>query len=194
MDKLREADAVVDALGKTMRSGEAGLKVVPALLVRLIDEDLWRDRVIVKTGERVAFDRFTDFVTTEPLEGLGADLPILRRLCCGNPEALDAIDRVTQNANGGDRRSANRLYNVQTDAPAGNSAARSLRKLRNQAPTLHQRVLDGELSPHAAMVEAGFRKKTMTIPADVDGIARAIMRRFDPDEIAEIIALLSNDG
>jgi hypothetical protein len=36
-------------------------------------------------------------VTTQPLEGLGADLPTLQRLCGGDPVALDAIDRVTQN-------------------------------------------------------------------------------------------------
>ena len=80
MDKLREADAIVDSLGKAMQSGETGLRYVPALLVRVINEEMWRERVIIKTGERVTFRRFLDFVTTDPLEGLGADMATLRRL------------------------------------------------------------------------------------------------------------------
>lgn len=186
MDKLREADAIVDALGKAMQSGEAGLRVVPALIVRVIDEDLWRARVIAKTGQQVGFKTFREFVETAPLDGLGADIPIIKRLCCGDQVAIDAIDRVTQRTPSDNKP----VYNVHELRPAGNSAARALRKLRNQAPTLHQRVLDGELSPHAAMVEAGFLKRTMTIPADVDGIARALKRRLTADEIAELLDLL----
>ncbi len=190
MDKLREADAIVDALGKAMQSGEAGLRVVPALIVRVIDEDLWRARVIAKTGQQVGFETFREFVETAPLDGLGADIPIIKRLCCGDQVAIDAIDRVTKGRQGA---RTDLLYNIQEvkdRAPTGTSTARALRKLRNQAPTLHQRVLAGELSPHAAMVEAGFRKKTMTIPTNVDGIARALKRRLTADEIAELLDLL----
>ena len=185
MDKLREADAIVDALGKAMQSGEAGLRVVPALIVRVIDEDLWRARVIAKTGQQVGFKTFREFVETAPLDGLGADIPIIKRLCCGDQVAIDAIDRVTQRT-----QADNKLVDNINKRPDGTSVAHALRKLRNQAPTLHQRVLDGELSPHAAMIEAGFRHKTMTIPVDVDGIARALKRRLTADEIAELLNLL----
>ena len=34
-----------------------------------------------------------------------------------------------------------------------------LRRLRKDRPDIHARVLAGELSPHAGMIEAGFRKK-----------------------------------
>jgi len=44
-------------------------------------------------------------------------------------------------------------------APTGNSEKYAHRKLREDRPDIHQRVLDGELSPHAGMIEAGFRKK-----------------------------------
>jgi hypothetical protein len=43
--------------------------------------------------------------------------------------------------------------------PTGTSAAHAHRVLRTKRPDIHQRVLDGELSPHAGMIEAGFRKK-----------------------------------
>jgi hypothetical protein len=43
--------------------------------------------------------------------------------------------------------------------PSGNSRAAFLRRLRKGRPDIHARVLAGELSPHAGMTEAGFRKK-----------------------------------
>ena len=42
--------------------------------------------------------------------------------------------------------------------PSGTSAAAALRRLERYRPDLLDRVLAGELSAHAAMVEAGFRR------------------------------------
>ncbi len=47
--------------------------------------------------------------------------------------------------------------------PEGNTAAKALRRLRKERPDLHARVLAEELSPHAAMHEAGFRRRTLTV-------------------------------
>ncbi len=41
--------------------------------------------------------------------------------------------------------------------PGGNTSVRALRTLRSKLPDLHARVLAGEISPHAAMVEGGLR-------------------------------------
>jgi len=43
--------------------------------------------------------------------------------------------------------------------PSGNSRAAFLRRLRKDRPDIHARVLAGELSPYAGMIEAGFRKR-----------------------------------
>jgi hypothetical protein len=53
----------------------------------------------------------------------------------------------------------NTKSDVNTLRPSGNSNAYALRRLRNHAPAIHERVLAGELTPHAGMIEAGFRKK-----------------------------------
>ena len=45
-----------------------------------------------------------------------------------------------------------------SERPSGNSRAAFLRRLRKDRPDIHARVLAGELSPHAGMVEARFRK------------------------------------
>jgi hypothetical protein len=94
-DKRREADIIVDYLRSAVAEAIAGLNGVPGLLRRVIDEDLWCERVIIRTGQIQHFDRFIDFVTEQPLEGLGIDVATLRRLCRDNQSALDAIDRVT---------------------------------------------------------------------------------------------------
>lgn len=65
-----------------------------------------------------------------------------------NPEVLDLLDQAMQR-----EPSIHALYNVQgSSAPAGNTQARALRKLRRDAPGLHAQVLAGDLSPHAAMI------------------------------------------
>jgi hypothetical protein len=44
-------------------------------------------------------------------------------------------------------------------SPTGNSVEKALRVLRDKRPDIHARVLADEISPHAGMIEAGFRKK-----------------------------------
>ncbi len=46
----------------------------------------------------------------------------------------------------------------------GNGRAYALRRLRDPIkgrPDIHARVLAGELSPHAGMLEAGFRRRSL---------------------------------
>ena len=45
------------------------------------------------------------------------------------------------------------------DISFGTSAAYAIAKLRKDRPDIHRRVLDGELTANAGMIEAGFRKK-----------------------------------
>lgn len=100
--------------------------------------------------------------------------------------ALDAQDiaEQEQQPHGGDRKSEKyriKIDDVQLDsaAPTGNSRQRALRKLRKSRPDLHERVLSGGLTPHGAMVEAGFRERTITVPADVGKAAKVLARHFD---------------
>ena len=190
MDKSREADAIVGSLSQAMASGETGLRYVPALLLRVINEDMWRERVVAKTGQVAQFDTFLEFVITEPLEGLGADLPTLKRLCADNPAARNALDEVLKNEPYAKVNQDVDVNNVNV-RPVGNSADYALRKLRADAPKVHTRVIAGELTPHAGMVEAGFRKKNMQIPSDPAGAARALIRKFNADELQQLIEIIA---
>jgi len=192
----RYNDTIVAALRTAITDGSFGLSDVPGLLKRVICEEMWREREIAQTGEMVRFNRFVDFVREKPLEGLGTSVEQLQRLCNGDPEVLDLIDQTLQLAfpNGG-RHSSDRINIVNSDYgeryhPEGNSRAYALRRLRKNRPDLHARVLAGELSPHAAMVTAGFRQRRLTIPLDVSKVAAVIVRVFTPDQIADLIQLL----
>jgi hypothetical protein len=52
-----------------------------------------------------------------------------------------------------------------SERPSGNSRAALLRRLRKDRPDIHARVLAGDLSPYAGMVEAGFRKRPPPVTA-----------------------------
>ena len=87
-----EAAVVINVFYQAYKSGEGGLKYVPGLLLRIINEGLWRKRKI-RTGEIVEFDKFEDFVTGMPPEGLGENPETLKNLCRDNDEAIEALQR-----------------------------------------------------------------------------------------------------
>ena len=171
---LETNDDRVALLRKSIGSAGHNLATVPAMVEVIVRDDGWQDRIVRATGERVQFSSFAEFVTTPPLEGLGATLDQLRSLCRQDPAALDAIDRATQNV-----PSAHAGNNVPS-RPEGNTSAKALRRLRKDRPDLHAEVLAGHKSPHKAMVEAGFRPKTTTGPLSADGVVRCWLKL--PDE------------
>jgi len=176
---------LVESLGSALRGGTHAVGVVPALLKRVLAEQSWR-QFVTQRGERVEYQRFADFVTTLPLKGLGADVGLIKQIIRGDPEAEDMLDQALQNPNA--------LHNVQAKAPTGNTRERALRKLRADAPDLHADVLAGRLSAHRAMVQAGFRPNTFTVPdTSPEAIAAALRRQLPADVIAHVAALLTCD-
>jgi hypothetical protein len=76
-------------------------------------------------------------------------------------------------------------------APTGNSVSYALQKLRDERPDLHSRVLAGELTANAAMVEAGFRKPHRD---PFPGLTR-LLRAWDSateDERSKFLVRLAN--
>jgi hypothetical protein len=64
-----------------------------------------------------------------------------------------------------DMGDAGPLPRDRSDEPhAGNSPAYAIRRLTRERPDILARVESGELSPHAAMVAAGFREKSIMRP------------------------------
>jgi len=81
------------------------------------------------------------------------------------------------------------LYNIQDGkAPTGTSKEAGLRRLRKDHKDLHDKVMRGELSVNQAMLDAGFRKPTKTIPLDSPQSAvRALLRVFDHEDLISAI-------
>lgn len=192
-EHLRHNAHLVESLGSALRDGEHGLNTVPALILRVLEEESWRE-FVTKRGEHVEHERFADFVCTPPLKGLGADPVLVRRIVKDDPKALDLLDQALQNpAHVHIGHSDVDNINISEGRPDGTSAAQALRRLRNDAPELHEQVIAGALSAHAAMVQAGFRPKTFTVRADrPESIARSLRKHLTPEQIDELRSLLNS--
>lgn len=189
---------LVESLGAALREGDHGLKAVPGLLKRVLSEEAWRS-FATQRGELVEHARFADFVTTPPLKGLGANMRLIEKIVdsiegeADRMEARDLLDRAVQRPVGTNQASAG-LDNIQTRHPSGTSREAGLRRLRKDRPDLHAEVLAGRLSTHKAMVRAGFRRDTVTVPVDKpENAARVLRKRFAPEALAEVVRLLSED-
>lgn len=137
----------------------------------------------------VQLPSFEAFVTTPPLEGLGTSVRTIRNLIRDDPEAIELLDRALERPTG---KAGHNVDNVNVkepeERPDGNSAQQAIRKLRKDRPDLLERVKAKELTPHAAMIEAGFRVRQIQVPAVPAIAARRLAKHFD---VRELIAELS---
>jgi len=171
---------LVTGLMEALLDGERSLSNIPLLVKRIIKDEMWRDFYVDRTKQTVTPSAFASFVTAQPMEGLGTNIEMLKRICAEDDEAIDLIDQATKGQQG---RRTDIVDNVNEVArPSGNTRQRALRQLRKSRPDLHAKVIKGKLSPHAAMIEAGFRKKTMTIQSDPVQAAQYLKRRFTKTE------------
>jgi hypothetical protein len=93
MQTLEGNDLVIDSLRGALLDAEA-ISLVPGLLKRILREECWRHRRVISLEKEVHFERFADFMSTPPLEGLGFKLDFVRNLVRDDPEALDLLDRA----------------------------------------------------------------------------------------------------
>lgn len=194
-DVLRENNGYVESLQTSVHRGTHTLDVVPGLVIHVVEGDRWRERFVRARQSVVRFDDFGTFTESPLPDGLGISLDHLRKLCRDDAEAIDAIDRATRMPVGTNqhRKPFDNVQGLTADekAPTGNRSDTALRRLRDARPDLHARVLARDLSPHAAMREAGFRKPTLTVRLDdPTAMARSIARHVDRDFISELIGEL----
>lgn len=90
---------------------------------------------------------------------------------------MQALIRSTVGEIGGHGGKREQVNNVNLKTPGGNSPTYALRRLKRDRPDLAERVVAGELSANAAAIEAGFRRKTIIIPADIDAAAGVLLQR-----------------
>ena len=61
-----------------------------------------------------------------------------------------------------------------------NDQTYAIKRLKRDNPELAERVVRGELSAHAAAIEAGFRKRLVQVEPTAEGFDRAIAKHL-PD-------------
>ncbi|MFI7296886.1 hypothetical protein [Streptomyces sp. NPDC050121] len=202
MDDLRARSVVIDALSSSLDRGKNGLASVPGLLRQVLEDGKWRHFVTLR-GEEVRYDDFLQFICTPPLKGLGATEELVRRLAADDTTTLALLDAELQrrpgrpatpaSARDDDPENVNNVHSL--PRPAGNSRQRALRQLKEHRPDLLDRVQSGDIpSLHAAMVEAGLRDRTLSVPvADPEKIARSLRKNLAADDLRTLIALLSTE-
>lgn len=189
-DPLIENDQLVDGLRGALRDGETGLEYVPKMLRLVLEGEAWRKRYDRIGRSEVEFKRFADFVRARPTQGLGSSVDLVRRIVSGDPVTLDLLDEAMQQP----AYTHADVDNIHV-RPSGTRADTALRRLRKDAPELHAKVLAKELSPHKAMVQAGFRNRKVSIPVDdPESAARTIRRQFKREALIALVAALLDDG
>lgn len=197
---LQERAYMIDDLGGMLASGDTTLAVVPSMFKRIMAEDAWL-HFKTKFGNEVVYERtpadFQRFVETPPLDGLGTTLKHLRQLIAGDTIAIGLYEELVPTLPQGARTDLdpNLLYTIQQvpTPPSGTSADATMRRLRKHHPDLHERVMSGELSANAAAIEAGWRKRPLTIsnPDDVDSIARTLRKHLDAQQLDDLVQRLT---
>ncbi len=187
-DRLREAGTIVAHLRRALLDGSRDLSTVPGLIKRIIAGGMWRERVDPPSARALGpFRSFEEFAGTAAAKGgLGSSVRQLLQLCKDDKDAIDLIDQVTQ-------RPAHMHADVDNVhvRPSGNSETSALRRLRKNAPELHAEVLAKRLTAHAAMVQAGYRQKTVTVPVTrPESVARALLKYMSADDVAKLITML----
>jgi hypothetical protein len=140
-----------------MRGGEHAFKIVPLFLRNVIEEEQWKH---CSDRHGNPFTSFEAFVTHQLWEGLESTIDDLKVFCRRNDEVRQLIDAAVGAMPMPGRPAANSKGSDATiigDQTRGSTY--QLKRLKRDRPDLAEKVVRGELSAHAAAIEAGFRKR-----------------------------------
>jgi hypothetical protein len=190
----------VMAVSKNMHNTKRGNASVPNQLALLLSElpdneegQKYRwECFILPTGEEVRPKSFRHFITGYTPQGLGAsveqvELWIKESLPDLMPIFRDSLaGTLAEHGEIGNGRS--RVSNTKSTIP---DATYTTARLKRDNPALAAKVINGELSPHAAAVQAGIRKPYKSFPVgDTKKFAAKMKREFSEAELQQIIKLL----
>ncbi len=165
-------------------------------LHRLLSTEAWKS-YSPPIGKYCEPATFAEWVSGDIPRGLDTTVANLREIAKGDGNLDALLDAVLQrpagNATGSNQyvKSGN-VDNIQSSKPpTGTSELAGRRRLRKDRPDLDALVDSGQLSTHAAMVQAGFRPKTFTVRADdPESLAATLRRQLDPEVLAQLKRLI----
>jgi len=175
-----ESESVVQLAKKTrIHGGQRLHMLLPKMVARIIKEELWKAE---KDRQRVPFKSFRAFVEHPLSEGLELPYEKLQQYCDDHEEATRLLKAANPQALalGDNQHSVGYdivIPSVSGGKSGGNSPDYALRRLKRDRPDLAEKVIMGEMSAHAAAVEAGFRNKTVSVRADDAARAAKTLRK-----------------
>ncbi len=201
MNNINERGVIIESFYQALKSGESGLKQAPTLLKKIMKYDMWQKFYSAISKEWYENKTFMEFITDKPLKGLGEKIEDVKNVIKNDIEALDLFDKLTVGKPGGDNNPLGSNQYKEVDNNSNTTIVHkqergkqyAIRKLRKDRPDLHKKVLNNLISPNAAMIEAGFRKKTFTVVMEVDTIVNAINKHFKKEDIVKIINKLTGE-
>jgi hypothetical protein len=141
--------------------------------------------------------RFCSEVIVKPQEWLELMERGVRVLEHSGHEGTVTEEQATLAAHGSNRdevtgRWTDRAANSSTvDRRFGTTESYTRARLTRDHPALAESVERGELSAHAAAIQAGFHRKMMSVPADdIEALASALKRRMSLEQLQALVSLL----
>jgi hypothetical protein len=193
----------VNLLGQEIRTGSLNHTTIPRLIIQVIEKDMWRKFNIPSSGRTInnASITFAQFVETQPPIGLGSNIKLIESILIASTksenqddviaanEALEMFASAVTGKLGGDRQSKKAKSssdNITTASDRGTAKSYAMRRLKKDKPNIYKRVVAGEISAHAGMIEAGFRKKKISCTYDVPSIIKMLKNKFNENELQQI--------
>jgi hypothetical protein len=197
----------VESLYKTVAHQSTMLGYAPHCVVETLSGRCWRRFANTATFRQYEYSKLDDFVKAEPPGGLGrpggaGELRALIYPYAFDPkvqvepkvrseaiEAIRLIDEATEpEATHGTNQHKRGVDNIKSSTPVqgGDSETYLLRRLKRDRPELAERVVNRQLSAHAAAVEAGFRQRLVQVAPTVEGFARAVKKHLTAAEQSDL--------
>ncbi len=210
----KERAWIIDALGSALLDGETSLGQVPQLLRKVLENDAWK-AFETKMGKLVTHSRFDDFVTTPPLDGLGADMELIKEIASKDIELQMLVAKALRDTHGGDRKSETSKIKGTTSAldqeesklsqltiPEGREKrarrkreryGQTILRLEKKSPELYAQVLAGKKTVQTAAIEAQIEHPKMTVILDSPKSAQSLVAKASPEFLDELRRLLNSD-
>jgi hypothetical protein len=145
-----------------MHGGERAFELVPMSLKTLIEHKVWKE-CHDKNGQ--PFKSFEAFAAAPFWFGLNSTVNELKAFCIKHDdvrrlidEAVDPAPLVDYSEAGAKGGRGNKASDNITGF-RGTDPTYTLKRLKRDRPDLAEKVVRGELSAHAAAIDAGFRKQ-----------------------------------
>lgn len=174
---------------ESLYEATGGLKHFPGLMKKIIQNKAWERRV--SRGKMIELSSLRELITEKPIRGWGEDPKKIEAIIKDDVECL-AMYREAMLCQGERNDLGNNITEV--GRVTGTSASYTVSRLQHESPELFEKVKAGELSANAAAIQAGFRKKMVSVVVgDPFSAARSLLRHYDADELVEALRAV-NDG